>query len=120
VLSTHYRNQTEWEDFVLTIKYSFENSSEHSIIMRAQYPREKNGMPGPCLVSSTKPGGMKLGQDFVLKVVVEKGKCSTYIDGNQSVKDHVIAPHLERGFLAIQLGPNATVHIKEMTLELKK
>ncbi len=120
VLTTLYKNQHEWKDLVLTFKASFENSCEHSLIMRAQYPNDKNGMPGPCLISSMKATGATLGQVYEFMLVIENGKCSTYTDGKVTVKDHVIAPHLGQGYLGIQLGPNATVHIKEMTLELKR
>jgi len=120
VLTTHYKNMHEWQDYELILKFSFENSSEHTIFLRTSYPADEKSVPGPCLACGSNADAFNSGREVEFKVTVNGDKANVFIDGKHSTVDHQIAPHLKKGFAGIELGQNVTVRIKEATLILKR
>jgi hypothetical protein len=119
LLATSYKRQNDWKDYTLTLKFVFKGSCEHRVYLRTSYPKEEDKLPAG-LRLLVAPKDQELNVEREVKLVIEGGKASAFVDGAQTLKDHAFNPELKKGFIGIQLGPNATVHIKKMTLELKR
>lgn len=119
ILATNYRRQYEWQDYTLKAKFRLENSSEHRFYLRANYPDKKDGMPEGMRYGGQK-GDIPLGKELEVAFVVKGNKINVFVDGKENVKDADIRPEFDKGFIGLQLGPNATIIIKELTLELKR
>jgi len=119
LLTPHFRNMHKWKNYSITIKMATENSCEHKVFLMLQYPEKEDLIPMLGLGAIARPNDMTLGTDYELKFTVENGKLNSFVNGNQTIKDHEVPPSLLEGFFGIQLGPNATMKIKALTLELK-